>query len=183
MKKELTIGIIVAVVLIVVIAGYFILQNKQKQSIYICGDGSEVSNPNDCLAKGGIIQQNKGGSDYGEVYGNLPSANTSQQNSAKHAKVEITSHNIQSREGELSHTIYKTIVGEIMNTGDRTANGVKIIATLYDVNNQIVGTEYTYAEISDLKVGQVSPFKIADISTTFQTYKLQADWSEYSWEE
>ena len=180
MKKGLTIGIVIAVVLIAVIAGYFIFLNKSKsvQSTYICSDGTEVSNANECLAKGGVIQQNTPTNQYGDVYGNVPAVNQT-ATPEKHAGVNITSNTIQTREGDFSHTTYRTIVGEVKNNGERTANGVKVIATLYDANNQIVGTEYTYAEISDLKVGQVSPFKIADIDTTFQTYKLQVDWSEW----
>ena len=178
LSKGMMIGIIVAVVILLVIGGYFILHKKSTtQSIYTCSDGRNVASPNDCIPK---IPANQQDANYGEVYGNNPAVNASPAPVA-HAKVEITSHNVQTIEGDYSHTIYKTIIGEVKNNGERTANGVKVIATLYDANNRIVGSEYNYAEITDLKVGQISPFKIANIETNFQTYKLQADWSEFDW--
>ena len=168
-----------AVILILIIAGFLVFSNNNKSkqvSVYTCSDGTPAASPEECVQR--AISQDK--TNYGEVYGNVPSINQT-TTPTKHAKVEIITNNIQTREVETSHTIYRTIIGEVKNNGDRTANGVKIIATLYDGSNQIVGSEYAYAEISDLKISQVSPFKMTDIETNFQTYKLQVDWSEYDW--
>lgn len=52
------------------------------------------------------------------------------------------------------------IVGEVFNQASMTANSVKIIATFYNANGQVIGTDSAYADPSDLASGQRAPFDI-----------------------
>ena len=42
------------------------------------------------------------------------------------------------------------IVGEVINESDNLVGGVTIVATLYDANNQVVGTGSGHAQIDPL---------------------------------
>ena len=52
------------------------------------------------------------------------------------------------------------IVGEVFNQASVTVNSVKIIATFYNANGQVIGTDSAYADPSDLAPGQRAPFDI-----------------------
>lgn len=60
------------------------------------------------------------------------------------------------------NTIYSSygIVGEVVNNGIQDAQYVKIIATYYDANNQVIDTDFTYTTIDILSPGAKSPFQI-----------------------
>jgi hypothetical protein len=45
---------------------------------------------------------------------------------------------------------YLHVVGEIKNNYPATATFVRIVGTFYDINNQVVGTQFTYANPSDI---------------------------------
>jgi len=50
------------------------------------------------------------------------------------------------------------VVGEIKNNYPATATFVRIAGTFYDINNQVVGTQFTYANPSDIGSGEKAPF-------------------------
>jgi hypothetical protein len=52
------------------------------------------------------------------------------------------------------------IVGEIINESFEPVRFVKIIATFYDSNNSVIGTDFTYTTPSTLQPGQKAPFDI-----------------------
>ena len=52
------------------------------------------------------------------------------------------------------------LVGEIKNRGEDVSY-VKIIATLYDKDDIVIGTDYTYTDPSDLRSGQRAPYDIS----------------------
>jgi hypothetical protein len=56
------------------------------------------------------------------------------------------------------------IVGEVINQSPVTAKFVQITATFYDANNQVVGTDFTFTQPSDLAPGQRAPFDILVLS-------------------
>ena len=64
----------------------------------------------------------------------------------------------------LSHNLftdsigYLHVVGEIKNNYPSTATFVRIVGTFYDINNQVVGTQFTYANPSDIRSGEKAPF-------------------------
>jgi hypothetical protein len=61
---------------------------------------------------------------------------------------------------------YFHVVGEIKNNYPSTATFVKIIGTFYDVNNIVVGTDFTYANPSDITSGQKAPFELLLMSAS-----------------
>ena len=52
------------------------------------------------------------------------------------------------------------IVGEVLNYGTQMATFVKVVTTLYNANNQVVGTDYTYTTPSHIMPGKKAPFEI-----------------------
>jgi hypothetical protein len=72
------------------------------------------------------------------------------------------------------------IVGEVENNGTGLVEFVKVAATFYDGSGNIVGTENTYTEPTDLSPGMKAPFKIfltsdSVISNT-ETYGFTISW-------
>ena len=57
------------------------------------------------------------------------------------------------------------IVGEIRNTGVANAEFVEVIAVLYDVNNRILGVDFTFTEFDIVEAGGTSPFSLIALST------------------
>lgn len=83
----------------------------------------------------------------------------------------------------LSHSSYYNlgyfmVVGEVQNTGNKNVEFVKIVATFYDANNNVVGTGYTYTDIDILVPGQKSPFEISSYPQKLNVdhYDLQVDY-------
>src|SRR5919106_1725516 len=74
------------------------------------------------------------------------------------------------------------IVGEVINESSDILSMVKVVATLYGTNNQVVGTDSTYLEINNnFYPGEKSPFKIMitnDDGPVHQlsSYTLAVDW-------
>jgi hypothetical protein len=70
------------------------------------------------------------------------------------------------------------VVGEVLNDGSNYLELVKIIITLYDSNNNVIGTELTYTNPSDIGPLQSAPFEIiigqGDVSnvSAIKSYKL-----------
>jgi hypothetical protein len=64
------------------------------------------------------------------------------------------------------------IVGEVLNQAPMTAEFVKIIATLYNANGQVIGTDFTYADPSDLAPGQRAPFDIILLEGSVPMYQM-----------
>jgi len=55
---------------------------------------------------------------------------------------------------------YLHVVGEIKNNYPSTATFVTIVGTFYNINNQVVGTQFTYANPSDIGSGEKAPFEL-----------------------
>ena len=76
---------------------------------------------------------------------------------------------------------YLHVVGEIKNNYPSTATFVRILGTFYDINNQVVGTQFTYANPSDIGSGEKVPFVLILTSATIPIsqidyYSLQASY-------
>jgi hypothetical protein len=72
------------------------------------------------------------------------------------------------------------IVGEVENNGTEPVKFVKVAITFYDGSGNIVGTENTYADPSDLSPGMKAPFKIFLTSDSVindtETYGFTISW-------
>ena len=76
---------------------------------------------------------------------------------------------------------YLHVVGEIKNNYPSTATFVRILGTFYDINNQVVGTQFTYANPSDIGSGEKVPYVLILTSATIPIsqidhYSLQASY-------
>ena len=76
---------------------------------------------------------------------------------------------------------YLHVVGEIKNNYPSTATFVRILGTFYDINNQVVGTQFTYANPSDIGSGEKVPFVLILTSASIPIsqidhYSLQASY-------
>jgi hypothetical protein len=74
------------------------------------------------------------------------------------------------------------VVGEVVNGGTELTQFAKVIATAYDGNGNVIDTEYTYTQPSDIAAGQSGAFEITfddEISDDIESVKLVAESSEY----
>lgn len=71
------------------------------------------------------------------------------------------------------------IVGEVQNNADRQATYVKVISSMYDADDQIVGVDFTYTDPSDIEGGSSAGFKITNLrdDVAVESYEL---WVEAS---
>ena len=53
------------------------------------------------------------------------------------------------------------MVGEIKNRGEDDVTFVKIVATFYDKEGIVIGTDFTYTDPHDLRAGQKAPYDIS----------------------
>ena len=53
------------------------------------------------------------------------------------------------------------VEGQVINQGNQPANYVKVSASFYDVNNQLVDVKNAYTQPSSLQPGESAPFEIA----------------------
>lgn len=73
--------------------------------------------------------------------------------SNKTRDIEIISHN------QVIDNGWFHVVGEVKNNGTSDADFVKIVITLYDAENVVVGTDFTYTELDIISPGGISPFE------------------------
>ena len=66
------------------------------------------------------------------------------------------------------------IVGEVLNQAPVTAKFVEIIATFYNANGQVIGTDSTYSDPSDLAPGQRAPFDIIVSEGSVPMYQVSS---------
>ena len=66
------------------------------------------------------------------------------------------------------------IVGEVLNQAPVTAKFVKIIATFYNANGQVIGTDFAYADPPDLAPGQRAPFDIIVLEGSVPMYQVSS---------
>ena len=67
----------------------------------------------------------------------------------------------------VSHSIQKdfdrsyTVVGEVKNNGSDIAHYVEIISTVYNIDNQTLGSTFAFTNPTDLNAGQSAPFDLS----------------------
>lgn len=90
-------------------------------------------------------------------------------------KVEVKSHNKKMDIG------YTKIVGEVINNTDVSVESVKVTATFYDINEEVIGTGFTYAgdtSSTPLSPGLTTPFEVSSYpdKIVVDHYKLDVTW-------
>lgn len=68
--------------------------------------------------------------------------------------------NLLSSESYLDSIGFLHIVGEIQNNALQIATSVKVVGTLYDNSNDVVGTTFTHTNPPDINPGDKAPFEI-----------------------
>jgi hypothetical protein len=53
------------------------------------------------------------------------------------------------------------VIGKLQNNRDETIELVEVIATFYDSNNAVLGSDYTFTDPDTLRPGQSAPFEIS----------------------
>lgn len=86
----------------------------------------------------------------------------------------------------LSHNSFTDSIGYFHVVGERnnypaTATFVRNVGTFYDINNQVVGTQFTYTNPSDIGSGEKAPFVLILTSASIPIsqidhYSLQASY-------
>jgi hypothetical protein len=106
-------------------------------------------------------------------------------NETEERKVDTTTENNRNGLQILSHNSFTDstgffhIVGEVKNDLASAAELVRVIATFYDTNNQVVATSSTYSDPSGIGSGDTAPFEIILTSASvpisqIDHYNLQA---------
>jgi plastocyanin len=91
---------------------------------------------------------------------------------------------IQEGEQRLNETDeHYEIVGEVINEGSDETTSIKVITTLYDETGRVIGTDYTYAEPSELPTDQSAIFEISgsagNRSADVESVKLTTQSNDY----
>lgn len=76
---------------------------------------------------------------------------------------------------------YFHVVGEVENDTPNTAKFVQITGTFYDINNAVVGTQFTHTNPSNISSGAKALFDLVLVSTSVPSslvnhYKLSASY-------
>ena len=101
--------------------------------------------------------------------GLLGNDNSNDQSSGMTANANI---NLSSSNSYIDTIGFYHIVGEVENKNAISLTSVKIIATLYNSNNGVVGTDSTYTNPSDLGPGDKVPFEILVTSASVPTQQI-----------
>ncbi|MFY9965642.1 MAG: FxLYD domain-containing protein [Nitrososphaeraceae archaeon] len=89
--------------------------------------------------------------------------------------VNILSHRAQEDRG------YLHVVGEVENGLSRSIDFVKVTGTFYDVNNNVIGTDFIFTDPDTLEVGETAPFDLTFYTEAIDpsevaTYKIRVSW-------
>lgn len=87
--------------------------------------------------------------------------------------LEILSHKI--KDGQFSDSL----IGQLQNNFVKKIESVKVIASYYDGNGDIIGTDYGYTTPSDLSVGMKAPFELRldeGVKDELASYDLTVSW-------
>ncbi len=68
---------------------------------------------------------------------------------------------------------YYPVVGEVRNNSPTCAQFVQVTGTFYDNNNQVVGTQFTYTNPSDIWAGDKAPFEIILTSASIPVSQIE----------
>jgi hypothetical protein len=64
------------------------------------------------------------------------------------------------------------IVGQVQNNTPLGVEFVRLTATLYDSNNKVVGTQFSYTNPSDIPAGEIAPFEIIVTSASIPVSQI-----------
>jgi hypothetical protein len=102
-------------------------------------------------------------------------------NTSSNTAVQDKSFKILSSNDFIDSIGYLHVVGEVQNNTPTNAQFVKITGTFYDSSDNVVGTDFTYTDPSDIGSGQKAPFELLLMSASIPVsqvdhYNLQASY-------
>lgn len=90
---------------------------------------------------------------------------------------------IQEGEQRIGEFGWYEVVGEVVNGGTDSTEYVKVVATFYDEAGQVINTDFTYTDPTDLAAGQSAPFELRvsdeDIAEEIESVKLATQSQDY----
>lgn len=88
--------------------------------------------------------------------------------------VQLKSHKIKSEK------FSDRLIGQVQNNAGENVEFVKIIATFYDDAGDILGTDFSYTDPSDLITNMKAPFEMyldEDVADDYGSYDLMLTWN------
>jgi hypothetical protein len=76
---------------------------------------------------------------------------------------------------------YRVLAGQIQNKGNDTAKSVVVRLTTYDKDKGVIGTEFTYPHLQNLKPNLKSTFKMTSSIDNFkgmEYYEISLEWKK-----
>jgi len=72
---------------------------------------------------------------------------------------------------------YHKIIGEVKNKGVRTSSYVKVVSTYYNAKGEVIGTDFTFTDPSDIAAGVSAPFELSSYPRKLRPsrYELQVE--------
>ena len=124
---------------------------------------------------------------YGQFFENLQT-NSNVTNSSKFSSNSTSSENstvagIVLLRQKLNNTSfgYRVLEGQIQNKGNDTAKSVIVTLTVYDKNKGVIGSEFTYPHLRNLKPNLKSTFKMTSSIDNFkgmEYYEISLEWKK-----
>jgi hypothetical protein len=73
----------------------------------------------------------------------------------------------------------QAIVGEVLNMSENHLRFIKVLASFYTQDGQLMGTASTFVELDTIESGSRAPFKLTaqDIPPSFERYELGIDYA------
>jgi hypothetical protein len=74
---------------------------------------------------------------------------------------------------------YRVLAGQIQNKGNDTAKSVVVRLTTYDKDKGVIGSEFTYPHLRNLKPNLKSTFKMTSSTDNFkgmEYYEISLEW-------
>jgi hypothetical protein len=138
------------------------------------------------LFMGGMQSQN-GNFAYGQFF-DKSDARSNTTNSSKFSLNSTSSENsnvsglvLLSQKLNNASFGYRVLEGQVKNIGNDSAKSVVVTLTVYDKNNGIIGTQYTYPHVRTLKPDHKSTFKMTASIDNFkgmEYYKITLEWKK-----
>lgn len=84
---------------------------------------------------------------------------------------------ILSHSDKIDNLGYHEIVGEVKNKGVSASSYVKVVCTYYNVKGEVIGTDFTFTDPSDIDAGDRAPFELSSYPRKLRpsSYELQVE--------
>jgi hypothetical protein len=112
---------------------------------------------------------------------NITNSSNSSSNSTSSENSNVTGIVLLSQKLNNASFGYRVLVGQIQNKGNDTAKSVVVRLTTYDKDKGVIGTEFTYPHLKNLKPNLKSTFKMTSSMNNFkgmEYYEISLEWKK-----